>query len=256
MVDIHHVRFLRALETEPNNKFYQRSYTKFLKYEKISSNKADLVIPISETEKDYMIGFCKAKNYKVISNIHYTKVLKSAIPSFNNRKDLLFIGSKHHPNIDAVYYLYKEILPLVWTINPDIKLNIIGNIKDEILDIEDDRIVFHGFVPDIDSFFLNNKLMVAPIRSGAGVKGKIGQSFEYHLPLVTSSTGAEGMNLENNYNALIADTPKDFADAILKLYTNENLWEKLSHNSEQSLFPFSIKHLEEQIFAIEQQYKK
>jgi glycosyltransferase involved in cell wall biosynthesis len=71
------------------------------------------------------------------------------------------------------------------------------------------------------------------------VKGKIGQAFEYYLPVVTTSIGAEGMDLVINENILIEDSKEGFANAIISLYTNKELWQKLQNNSENSLEPFS-----------------
>ena len=92
--------------------------------------------------------------------------------------------------------------------------------------------------------------MVAPLRYGAGVKGKVGQAFEYHLPVITSTIGAEGMHLTHNENVLIEDTKEGFAEAIINLYTNNELWKKLHDNSETTLAPFSRQILKETLMKI------
>jgi GT2 family glycosyltransferase len=250
MVDIHHLRYQRALEFDPKNKKYKRRYKRYYKYELLSSELADLIVAISDDEKDYMTKFVDASKVTVISNVHYFKVDLNQIPSFENRKDLLFIGSSHHPNIDAINYLKDEIMPEIWKHNPDIKLNIIGDVISHYQGFRHDNINFLGFVPDITTNFLNSKIMIAPLRYGAGVKGKIGQAFEYYLPVVTSSIGGEGMYLTHNKNALLADDGKDFATQILRLYSNKNLWEELQQNMGDSLSPFSIQNLENRILQI------
>ncbi|HBK82940.1 MAG TPA: glycosyltransferase, partial [Flavobacterium sp.] len=161
-----------------------------------------------------------------------------------------FIGSSHTPNIDALYYLYEKIMPIVWNKLPDLKVEILGNLKEQILDINNPNMIFHGYVPEIESYFNEAKFMVAPLRYGAGVKGKIGQSFEYYLPLITTEIGAEGMFLKHNKNALIVNNEEDFAHEIINLYENKELWEKLQSNSEDSLKPFSIEILKETILTI------
>lgn len=250
MVDIHHLRFQRALEFDPNNKDYQYNYKKYLAYEAECAKKADITINISEIEKTYMTQFTEVSKLLVISNIHYLKVNLESIEKFNDRKDLLFIGSIHHPNIDAVNFLIDEILPHVWKKNPDIKLNIVGDVNKFFKNNQDSRINFLGFVPDISELFLKSRMMVAPLRYGAGVKGKIGQAFEYYLPLVTSTIGAEGMFLEHEKNSLLADDAESFSEQILRLYNDEKLWGKIQNNLEQSLAPFSIEHLTENINKI------
>lgn len=240
MVDIHHLRYKRAMELDSSNKHLRKEFITYKEIELEASKKADYVVTISDEEKEYMKNNVPEVNSLVtISNIHYPKIERQNLPSFTDRKDIIFIGSTHHPNVDALYLLYKEIMPLVWEQYADIKVHVLGNINTVINDIKDDKFIFHGFVPDVEPYFLNSKFMVAPLLIGAGVKGKIGQAFEYYLPVVTTTIGAEGMHLINEVNVLIADTPTDFAKAIMRLYEDEMLWEKLADNSEKSLYPFS-----------------
>ena len=133
-------------------------------------------------------------------------------------------------------------MPKVWLKLPDLKVNIIGNVKNNI-EITHPNFKILGFVEDIEPYFLNSKLMVAPLRYGAGVKGKIGQSFEYFLPVVTTSIGAEGMFLENKRNAYISETADEFSKQIISLYNDKEIWSKLSDNSTESLYPFSKEKL-------------
>ena len=250
MVDIHHLRIKRSIEIEPSRISLRKKYIKYKKIEIKASQLADYTIAISDFEKKYMTGFCNESKLKIISNIHYPKIDIKKTYSFEDRKDILFIGSTHTPNIDAIYYLYNEIMPLVWKEIPNLKVNVIGNILEKITDISDERFIFRGYVPDIENYFITNKLMVAPLRYGAGVKGKIGQAFEYYLPVVTTSIGAEGMFLDNSNNALIDDTPDGFAKNIIQLYNDKELWTKLQRNSEESLKPFSKELLKETLKSI------
>jgi O-antigen biosynthesis protein len=243
MVDIHHLRIKRAMELEPTRISNKKRFKKYFEIETTFSKNADWIITISDEEKEFMTKYIPSEKLITISNIHYIKVNKSKTLLFNNRNDLLFIGSSHSPNIDGVYYLYKAIMPIVWKKLPQLKVNIIGNLNEIITDIDDERMVFHGFVPDIEFFFISSKFMIAPLRYGAGVKGKIGQAFEYYLPVISTDIGAEGMNLVHNQNALIANNATDFANEIINLYQNEVLWHKLQDNSENSLYPFSIERV-------------
>ena len=197
-----------------------------------------------------MAQFCPPEKIITISNIHYPKIEIENTSGFEERKDIIFIGSSHTPNIDALYFLYNDIMPIVWQSLPGLKVNVIGNVKDRINDIDHPDFIFLGFVPDVEKLFTTNKLMVAPLRYGAGVKGKIGQAFEYHLPVVTTSAGAEGMQLTDGENALINDDKTGFANSIIELYSNKKLWLQLQANSEKSLEPFSKEKLKEQLLKI------
>ena len=250
MVDIHHLRYKRAWELEPKNLLYKKEYEKYRQVEAYAASISDFVITISSFEEHYMAQFCAPEKIVTISNIHYPKIAIEKTLPFEERKDILFIGSSHTPNIDALYFFYNEIMPIVWQQLPGLKVNIIGNVKDFIKDIDHPNFVFHGFVPDVEEYFSSNKLMVAPLRYGAGVKGKIGQAFEYYLPVVTTLTGAEGMQLTTGENALINDDKEGFAHAVIRLYSDKDIWLKLQSNSEKSLHPFSKHKLKEQLLKI------
>jgi hypothetical protein len=243
MVDIHFLRYERAIQLEPTRISFRKKYKKYFKIETKLVQKADYIITISDVEKEIMTQYIDANKLITISNVHYLKVKKEKILPFEQRKDLLFIGSKHTPNVDALYYLYYDIMPIVWGKFPDLKVNIIGNVNELVLNINHPNFIFQGYVPDIKPFFITNKIMVAPLRYGAGVKGKIGQAFEYYLPVITTSIGAEGMKLINKKNALIEDNKGDFAKAIISLYADKELWMKLQSNSEDGLSSFSLENL-------------
>lgn len=250
MVDVHFLRYKRSLLLNP---FKISDYKRYFKYKKIETKlikKAFIIVAISEKEKELISQYVTPEKVITISNIHYPKVNKSEIPAFNQREHILFIGSKHTPNIDAIYFLYNEVMPKVWKTNKNIKVQIIGDVVKEIRGISHPMFEFLGYVPDIESYFLNSKLMVAPLRYGAGVKGKIGQAFEYYLPVITTDIGAEGMNLTNNHHAIITNNPNEFASKIIELYKNEVLWKKLSNASEDSLKPFSKENIRNVIQSI------
>lgn len=251
MVDIHHLRYQRAIKLEPKRFSHKKNYRKYLRQEKFAAKKANLVVTISDDEKAYMRNFVGGDQMITISNIHYIKKNLQEVPSFDGRNGILFVGSVHPPNIDAVNFLVNEIMPLVWQIDDTIKVHIVGNVNQVMSEISHPNVFFHGFISDMVPFLLESRLMVAPLRYGAGVKGKIGQAFEYFLPVVTTSIGAEGMGLENGVNALIADEKHDFAGKIMELYQNRELWKEIQANSERSLSLFSLEMLEQKIELIE-----
>lgn len=245
MTDIHFLRYQRAIKLDPKRISNRKNYKKFLFIETKLAQNVDFVITVSDFEREIMTKYIADNKLITLSNIHYPKSTIEEVLPFEKREDIVFIGSQHEPNIDAIYCLHNDIMPIVWQKDDTIKVNIIGNVKDRIKDIVDPRFVFHGYVPDIEPFFMSNKLMVAPLRYGAGVKGKIGQAFEYYLPVVTSPVGAEGMKLIHRKNALIHEEKEEFASGIIELYSDKNLWLELQKNSEESLKPFSFQVLED-----------
>lgn len=87
-----------------------------------------------------------------------------------------------------------------------------------------------GYVPDLTPYFESLRLTVAPLRYGAGVKGKINQSLAHGVPVVTTAIGAEGIPGRDGEEFLVADAPADFARRVVELYTREDLWARLSAN--------------------------
>lgn len=240
MVDIHFLRYKRAIEIEPTRISLKKNYKHFFRLETVVAPQLDYIIAISDKEKEVMSQYADRNKIITISNIHYPKIDISERKSFSESKGIIFIGSIHEPNIDAVKYLYENIMPIVWKANPEIEVSVIGNVADK-LDLKlFPKFKFLGFVESIEELFMNSRIMVAPLRFGAGVKGKIGQAFEYFLPVITTDIGAEGMQLVNNKNVLIANNKDSFAEAIIRLNNDETLWNTLSQHSIDSLQPFSL----------------
>ena len=151
---------------------------------------------------------------------------------FALRRDWLFIGGfQNRPNIDAVLFFVKDIYPLVSEHLGDAKFYIIGDKPPpEVAALATERIVVAGLQRDVRPFFNSVKLSVAPLRFGAGIKGKINQSMGFGVPVVATSLAVEGMELQDREDILIADEPEDFARALIELYESEDLWTRLSEN--------------------------
>ncbi|WP_284463408.1 glycosyltransferase [Chryseobacterium sp.] len=240
MVDIHFLRYKRAIEIEPTRISLKKNYKHFFHLETVVAPQLDYIIAISDKEKEIMGQYADKNKIITISNIHYPKINISDRKGFHESKGIIFIGSIHEPNIDAVKFLYEKIMPIVWKTNPELEVSVIGNVADKLDINQYPKFKFLGFVESVEEHFMNSRIMVAPLRFGAGVKGKIGQAFEYFFPVVTTDIGAEGMQLIDKKNVLIANEENSFAEAIIQLNNNEELWNTLSQNSVDSLKPFSI----------------
>ncbi|MBD3862525.1 glycosyltransferase family 4 protein [Olleya marilimosa] len=252
MVDFHYVRLLREYELNKDEALKAEA-EKFLKIELENCKNADVVIAISTTDKELLKQhFNTNEKVVLISNIHQHIDKSDKFNSFEKRNDLLFVGSfRHDPNSDAVKYLKENIMPLVWKVIPDLKVNIIGSyITDDIEALASDRFKLLGFVDDLDAVINTTKLFVAPLRFGAGIKGKIGQSLEHSLPLVTTNVGAEGFDFGEQTNVMIANNAEAIAQKVIDLYTNKILWEEASNSCKTILEPFSLKVTENQVLQI------
>lgn len=92
-----------------------------------------------------------------------------------------------------------------------------------------------GFVEDLMPYFAGSVLSIAPLRYGAGVKGKVNQALSYGLPVVGTSAALEGMDLEHRRQAMFADNAEAFATAMAEVYRDRVLWSVLSENGQHSL---------------------
>ncbi len=222
-VDLHFVREQRRLELEVQQ---------WKNLEFFLAEETDNTFVVSPTEKEILAGENFADKVAVVSNIHS---LEPCVKGFEQRHGLMFIGGfAHPPNEEGIIWFVEFILPLIRKNIPDLHLTIVGSDPTEALKaIQSSYVTVTGYVEDVSGYFNDSRVFVSPLLHGAGVKGKIGQSFSYGLPVVTTSIGAEGMQLTDGHNALIADSETEFASKVIELYTDKFLWQKLSTNSRQ-----------------------
>ncbi len=228
-VDIHFLRELREAELYRDQAAVERAeYTK--KTELGIYAEADALITVTEQDWQHIEGYLPTKPHFVIPNIHSAPDNTGYSP---NRSGLLFIGNfNHNPNTDAVLYFINEIFPLVKEREPDTTLRVVGvNPPDGLRQLQDKGITATGYVPSTEPYLQKARVSIAPLRYGAGMKGKIGEAMAHGLPVVTTSIGAEGMGLVHGETALIADTPAEFAQHVVKLCSDDNLWNTISKNA-------------------------
>ena len=184
---------------------------------------------VSSTEQRLLKEITPNKSIQLVSNI--VDAPGSRTP-FALRRDWLFIGGfQHPPNTDAVLFFLKEIYPLVSEHLGDAKFYIIGDmVPPEIVTLANEKIIITGLQRDVRPFFDSVKLSVAPLRFGAGAKGKINQSMAFGVPVVATSVAVEGMELTDNQDVLVADEPADFAQSLLELYQSNELWTRICQN--------------------------
>ncbi|MEY2830883.1 MAG: hypothetical protein RLZZ574_141, partial [Cyanobacteriota bacterium] len=244
-IDLHYLRLKRAWAIDPSH-CTKEQWVEMQTQELKMAHLADLTITVTATEQK-ILETQGVERVAVIPNIHLSH--NGELRDFEHREGILFIGSYNHlPNIDAVLWLCQEIMPLVWQTKPEIKVTLLGNNPSpEVLALESDRIIVTGYINDVSSYFLSHKLSVSPLRYGAGMKGKIGQSLEYSLPVVSTQIGTEGMNLVPEQHILEAGNSLNFAQQILRLYTDKSLWNSISSNSHQAIADYSPNIIKEQL---------
>jgi len=225
-VDLHWVRFARGAELSGDREMGQRA-DHYRRLELANARAVDLTLVVSDSERRLLHEQVPELAVEVLSNIHE---IADQVPGFEQRRDLFFIGGfEHAPNLDAMLYFVAEVLPLIAVQIPTIRLLIAGSeMPDQIRELASDRVDILGHVPEVTPLLKLARIFVAPLRYGAGVKGKVGQSMGAGLPVVTTGVGAEGLGLEDRRHALIADDAEAFAAAVILLYNDAQLWQRLS----------------------------
>jgi glycosyltransferase involved in cell wall biosynthesis len=227
MVDAHFIRLEREhlIARDPVKAKEAEGYRRL---ETRLALRSDLIWCNSFDDKRVMEQTAPGKRIEVIPTIH--EVHGPGKP-FEDRQGLLFVGNlAHRPNSDAVHYFMQEIYPLVAELLPGVKLHIVGDNATDLSVYGSESVCLTGYVPDIDDYWQSCRVLIAPIRFGAGVKGKIGEAMSYGLPVVTTSIGAESFGFTPDSDVLIADEPAAFAESVVRLYSQKELWLKLAEN--------------------------
>lgn len=227
-VDLHYLREQRAAELAGDAGMRQRAAQ--TKREELAIMQAcDLTVVVSPAEKALLQSDAPGVQVLVVSNIFEVVGRRR---EFEARADLLFVGGfEHTPNVDAMVWFCAEVLPLVRARLPALTLHIVGSkATDAVHALAGPGVKVHGFVPDIEPLLDGCRINLAPLRYGAGVKGKINSALSYGLPTVATTVAAEGMGLRDRHDVCLADSAADFAAAVVGLYQDPALWQQISDN--------------------------
>ena len=227
-VDLHFLRMSREAELQ-SSMAKQKAADEMKQRELAVIRATDACIVHSTAELELlqpMLPDAKLHVFPLIMDIPGTN------KTFADRRDIVFVGGyQHTPNVDAVHYFATEIMPLLRKQLPGIHFYAVGSKPPaDIQALASEDIIITGFVEDLTPFLDKIRVSVAPLRYGAGIKGKIGTAMAVGLPVVATSLAAEGMSLNNGEDILVADGAEDFASTIANLYQDESLWSRISEN--------------------------
>lgn len=202
----------------------------------------DVTLVVSKGERDILTAEVPGARVEVVSNIHE---VHGRARGFEGRSGLLFVGGfGHPPNEDAVRWFAGQVLPILRERDPELVFHVVGDIDASARrSIERPGVIAHGRVADLTPLLDQSLLSVAPLRFGAGVKGKVNQAMSHGLPVVLTTIAAEGMYLAHEVNAMIADDAAGLAEAILDIRADPALWTRLSDNGLDNIRRhFSVEH--------------
>jgi glycosyltransferase involved in cell wall biosynthesis len=228
-VDLHFLREIREAELLQDDRL--RKSAQVTKERELSAvSRADVTVVLSDFEHEFLR---KENPDARLTVLPLLRELPHSLecPGFGDRQGIAFIGSyEHAPNRDAATYLVREIWPLIASRLPrDAKLYLVGSpVTKEIARLKSERVDVVGHVPDLRRFLDRCKATVAPLRYGAGLKGKIASSLEAGVPCIATPSAVEGTPIRAGEEILVAEEPKDFSSAVVRVYSDADLWAKLS----------------------------
>lgn len=159
----------------------------------------------------------------VVPNIHHSHPTPAV---FADRDGVLLVANwPHPPNQDGLRWFLDEILPIIRRDLPDLQLHLVGKgLPDNIIARLDERTTVHGWVPELEPIYNQVRLSIAPLRYGAGMKGKVAEALAHGVPVVTTPVGTEGMAPDVVAAAVVADDAETFAAAVVATYRDETRW--------------------------------
>tara|TARA_R110002049_G_scaffold47596_5_gene137512 strand:- start:144817 stop:146055 length:1239 start_codon:yes stop_codon:yes gene_type:complete len=238
--DLHSLRASRAEAIKDNNNF---TITQWLQSDKTkrevaSIYRSDLSLIISDYEMQILRPIVHGHKRLLLqlpfmlNPIDQNKI--DSWRTFEERYDFLFIGfGGHAPNVDAIVQLKTKIWPLIRNKLPQSELNIYGaNLPQHVYQMHQakDGFIVKGWAREVSEVMGKARVLLAPLRYGAGIKGKLVDAMQYGTPSVTTKIGAESMHENLAWNGCVEDDPEEFAQAAVELYQNRKKWLEAQKN--------------------------
>ena len=225
-VDLHYLRETRLAELE-NSVPLKQVAQQTRRSELAIIAEADATLVVSTVEKSVLESDAPDARVHVVSNVH--EVVGSQ-RDWADRKDIFFVGGyQHPPNVDAAIWFVQKIWPLVREKMPEARFHLIGSkAPDKVSALHGNGVEFHGFVETLEPWLDGCRVAVAPLRYGAGVKGKVNISMSRGQPVVATPMAVEGMFVTSGKEVLVAETEEKFAAEVVRVYQDEALWNSIS----------------------------
>ncbi len=236
-VDLHHVRFATQAVIENNDSLAEQA--RAMKDDELRyCSEADAVVVVSLEEKSTLIeaGVITAEKILVWPLL---RDIEGRAKGHQGRNGIVFIGGfSHAPNMDAVTWLINDIWPEVLKRIPNLSLTVIGsNLPPQLLAYSENNVHVLGQVDDLTPYFDGALASIAPLRFGAGLKGKIVTSLSYGVPVVTTDIGSEGFLKHPSGNGLcVGNSVEELVDHIVKLCGDPAFWNSKSLSGLSAVF--------------------
>ncbi len=228
VADLHFLRELRKAALEPDAS--RVSYAELIREQELAVlEQVDLVLCYTETERAVIESHLGVRAR--VARCPWVEEVRAAVPGYELRRDVAFLGGYGHaPNVDAVQWFVEQVMPVMRTLAPGVRFLIYGSDPSaEVRKLASDDVVIKGFVDQVADAFDACRVFVAPLRYGAGFKAKVAAALAHGVPCVLSRIAAEGVVYDDDTPLSIAETPEEWAAAILQYYHDASQWTAASH---------------------------
>lgn len=212
---------------------FSLEHKRLKKYEAKSYQKFNNTYIISEQDKN-SFEFPESNGIKVSPN-GIDHAFFSSNNSTEKKYDLLFTGNMSYPpNVNAVIYIAKNILPIIQKEKPEVKLLIAGaNPNSAVKGLASENIIVSGWMDDIRDAYNSSKVFLAPLQIGTGLQNKLLEAMSMELPCVTSQLANNALNADPNNEILIGESPEEYAKLVLSLLKSDSSRERLAKNGKE-----------------------
>jgi glycosyltransferase involved in cell wall biosynthesis len=200
------------------------------RYERRLLQIADATIVCTDEDKQWYRELHPNENIFVIG--HGVELSADLTVRKSQRRTVGFVGMMNSlPNVQAVLYFVRDVLPIITQAVPDVEFLIIGDKPPpDILSLRSETVRVLGYVENLSSIIDDIALFVVPLVSGGGIKTKTLLAMAHHKPVVSTSHGATGLNVTNGKELFIGDDPASFAGAVVNLFNNDELYVEVAKN--------------------------
>jgi len=227
---------MASTEAHPIKKLsFNIEYGKMARYERAALKKFQHVIAVSDHDKQQMLEMDPTSKITVVPTGVDTQKFKVAPPSSVNPPRIVFTGSMDwEPNVDAVDYFCAQIWPRIRREYPDAVFQIVGrNPFPKVQKLASDSVHVTGTVPSVSAYLEKASVVIVPLRIGGGTRLKIFEAMAMGKAMVSTSIGAEGLDVHSGRDLLLADDATAFADSILLLLRDANVRRSLEQAAVQ-----------------------
>jgi GT2 family glycosyltransferase len=236
--DLHFMRLIREarLKKSLNDPSAEQLFAKAaaVKDRELSvMRRSDAIVVYNEVEREVIQTNLPGS---LISVLPFFVPTREHIPDWSHRSGVAFLGSyQHNPNRDAVEFFARQIMPMIRKQIPDCTFYVYGSdmelMRESLKDVKESGVVIVGTVQDVSDAFDRHRVFVAPMRFGSGIKGKVVMALCNGIPTVLTAIAAEGTNARDQQEFIQAETPTEFAAAVIELHQDEARWQSVSNAS-------------------------